>query len=348
MKPIALLRRVLAPTLLLLTLGLDHGAGQAIQAVRSRGTSRDSLKGVVRGFADSVSMVLAQYGVTVARLSQARGDNEEDRMSRALIPVAERARELARATLDAEHDPERFLRRLRVLRAYLEGLEQSGELRRIRDGSSAPGFSIRAAPSELFKVPDVAFVIGATLMVGKGTTVGQAEVSTNLLGAAAGAAFETMGATALKEYFEDNLAVGTAFPFGGEHKLAAVLGVGLGGLRVGRFSIWPAINIEQADSGDHRVPDAIRSLGTSANWSSPMLSVAVSPWDLSAINAGVKEGKVMPVFTLAVRLPYYYPNDPFSAVAALFSDKRGDYQKKGKAQFQVGVYFPLQRLKRIE
>lgn len=342
MKSTTIARRLALAGLLLL--GADQLSAQAIQATRSRGTSRDSLEALVRVYSTLVTNALAEYGVEVARLSQATGDDAPARQARALIPVAERARELARETLDAAEDPEQFLRRFRVLRAYLAGLERSGQ----GAGFRGMDFTTTAAPSELFKVPDVSFVIGTTLTAGKGTTVGQAEVSTNLLGAAAGTAFEAMGSTEIKEYFEDNLAVGTAFPFGGEHKLAAVLGVGLGGLRVGRFSIWPAINIEQADSGDGRVPDAIRALGTSANWSSPLLSVAVSPWDLSAINEGVKKGAVMPVFTLAVRLPYYYPNDPFSAVAALFSDKRGDYQKKGKAQFQIGVYFPLQRLKKIE
>ncbi len=205
-----------------------------------------------------------------------------------------------------------------------------------------------AAPTPLFKVPDVVFVIGTTMTIGQGKAVGQAEFSTNLLGAAAGTAFDAMGSDALKEYFQDNLAVGTAFPFGGRHKLTAALGVGLGGLKLGRFAIWPAINIEQVDSGDARVPSAIRAgSSSSANWSSPIISIAVSPWDLSNIAGRVQAGRLTPVFTAAVRLPYYYPNDPFSAVAALFSDKRGDYQKSGKLQFQVGVFFPLQKVKPV-
>jgi hypothetical protein len=207
---------------------------------------------------------------------------------------------------------------------------------------------ILAAPPALFKAPDVVFVVGSTVTLGQGSTVAQAEISTNLLGAAAGTAFDAIGSTPLKEYFQDNLAVGTAFPYGGQHKLTAALGVGLGGLRIGSFAVWPAINIEQVDSGDTRVPASVKAGSpSSANWSSPILSVAVSPWDLTKIAERVKAGRLSPVFTLGVILPYYYPNDPFSTVAALFSDKRGSFQKSGKVRFQVGVFFPLQKVKQV-
>jgi hypothetical protein len=68
---------------------------------------------------------------------------------------------------------------------------------------------------------------------------------------------------------------------------------------------------------------------------------------LTKIAERVKAGRLSPVFTLGVILPYYYPNDPFSTVAALFSDKRGSFQKSGKVRFQVGVFFPLQKVKQV-
>jgi len=321
---------------------------QAIQAHRSLDVSQETLDSLVAARSKEVVARLALFDDLAGTINAFPAEATPDTTAaRAFLPVIDRYRELARQVLAAADRPEEFFKLYGVLVEYdktaLTGLLRVNALRmRVQE------VGILTAPPALFKVPDVVFVVGSTVTMGQGKVVGQAEISTNLLGAAAGTAFDAMGSTPLKEYFEDNLAVGTAFPFGGQHKLTAALGVGLGGLRLGGFAVWPAINIEQVDSGDARVPASVKAGSpTSANWSSPILSVAVSPWDLTKLAARVKAGKLSPVFTLGVILPYYYPNDPFSAVAALFSDKRGSFQKSGKVRFQVGVFFPLQKVKPV-
>lgn len=326
----------------LLTLALAGNLqGQAVQSVRSLAIGRDSLAALVSTYADKVSRRLAMVELAMARV-RAPAD-------RALLPSLETERRLAHDALEATDDYDRFMRRYNAFRSYDEGLQRAAGFNQDVagvTGVSSTDFQILAAPSELHKIPDVVFVIGSTITFGHGSTVGALEASTNLLGAAVGTAFNALGSDGLQDYAQDNITVGTAFPVSGPNKLAATLGFGLGGLRIGKFAVWPAINIEQVDSADRRVPSALRTKHPDDDkWSSPLLSVAISAWTLKRIQERLKTGKITPVITLGIRLPYYYPNDPFSALAALFSAKRGDFEVSGKAKFQIGVFFPLQTTK---
>jgi hypothetical protein len=328
------------------------GTGQAVQAYRSMAVDRDSLAKLVTVFAGMASRRLAAIEVATSVLAAVSDTGPNVRIARQLTAILEVEGRLAREALMSTDDYERFMQRYEALRSYDQELRRTtattATLSALNRETLLGNVDILLAPPEIHKIPEVAFVVGASATIGDGTTVGSFEVSTNLLGAGIGTAFDALGAKPMKDYAQDNITVGTAFPFGGSNKLAATIGLGLGGLRLGRFALWPAINIEQVDSADSRVPSTLLGKHPDADkWSSPLISVAISAWNLTDIRERLKKGQLTPIITLGLRLPYFYPDDPFSALAALFSANRSNYDVSGKVKVQIAVFFPLQSGKRL-
>ena len=336
-------------------LSSGQASAQAVQTYRSVGLRTSDLRDSATVYAKQVSEKLVEYALRSAVIEAVPRTASERPVAEGLLRLLGQATDPAKQALSAVSDPELFFRRYTILTAFDASMKtQSARDSQGNDVSLntlAPTRTevVLSATPVLHKIPDVDFVMGATVTRGEGSTIGSFELSTNLLGATAGAAFEAIGSEPLKEYFLDNITAGTAFPTGGEARLSATLGIGLGTLRVGKVGIWPALNIEQADSSDVRVPRGIVAANPNeSNWSSPLISIAIAPWDLETIRNRLNHNKLAPVFTIGLRLPYYYPNDPFSALAALFSSKRSDYQKAGKVRVQFGVFFPLMRVKKLD
>lgn len=210
------------------------------------------------------------------------------------------------------------------------------------EGAPVPGSSIL--------VPDVVFSIGPELNTfsGRGIKYGiySFGISTNLLGAVVGSAFDALGSTALKDYFTENISVGTAIPFSKSGNLTTQLGLGLGGINLNKITIWPILHIEQVDSDDVRLPVGISKLNSDAkNWSSPLISVAILPFSKSEVQDRLEAGKLVFIPVVGLRLPFYYPGSHFSSLGALFTEDRAKYERSGGTQLIISITIPLLRVK---
>lgn len=267
--------------------------------------------------------------------------------------------EAGRAALAAQADIAKFRReydRFRTEEERLDGLasstvfaleNQPEDVRKtfvaLREIQSSPPI-----PQISSLIPDVVFTAGVDYTMGASTNglLGVA-LSTNLLGAAAGTVFKAIKSEGLQSYFTDNLSAGPAFPIHGDHKISAQVGLGLGGVDLGVTHIYPVLNLESTDSADIRVPRAVvQRVPGEANWTTPVVSLAIIPGSRDAFIKKVSAGKFAWVITASVRLPYFYPGDPFSGLAALFTDDREKYEKAGDAAFALGVAVPLLRVKK--
>jgi hypothetical protein len=318
---------------------------QAIGAFRARASSAAEIARITDSLKVVLTRRLISYDLEVGRLdSTARGGDPT-------AGILSEGRALTREALAAEPgDPRTFLRRV----AILSDFERQEWVNMTEPQRAAFGLVLRGdstdralVPPVLFKIPAVNFVLGTSAVAGR-EWPGPIEISTNLLGSAAGSAFEAIGAEPLKKYFESNLAVGTGFPTRGDGQLSGIVGVGFGQIRVGRVLLWPAVNLEQLDSADARLPNGLDALDPDAgSWTTPSISVAFAPWGLEHIQTRQANGLPTPIFTLGLALPYYYPGDTFTGLTALFSDRRGEYHRSGKARLVVGMYLPLQEVEAL-
>jgi hypothetical protein len=220
----------------------------------------------------------------------------------------------------------------------------------LRSEPAALAFTSKASAlidtPEIYQFGDVVFTLGAGLSAGPGKEIGSGGFNTNLIGAAAGAVFDAIDATPLKDYMLNNVSAGTAIPFNGSTKLSAQITLGFGGLDLGKAQIWPVVGLEQTDTADARTPRALVTRNPSAgNWSSPLFAVGLVPMSLTKTQENLGKGKLVPIISIGLRIPYYYPNDPFSALVALFTNKRSDYVKEGKVRFEAGITIPLTRVR---
>ncbi|MEO7964948.1 MAG: hypothetical protein ABIT38_13680 [Gemmatimonadaceae bacterium] len=207
-------------------------------------------------------------------------------------------------------------------------------------------------------VPDVAFTVGPEFGFGR-TNSGAVAIGTNLVGAVASSAFSALGSEALQKYFQDNVAIGTSLPTNGSKKISAQLGLGLGSFRIGnrstivngkpateaRLQFWPVLQVEQHDTADAQVPrDLVTRFAKEKTWTSPVIAVAIVGYSSEKLEQRAKDGKFVLIPVVGVRLPYFFPGDVFSALTALFSEHRSDFERAGKAQFVVGLSLPVPRL----
>jgi hypothetical protein len=129
-------------------------------------------------------------------------------------------------------------------------------------------------------------------------------------------------------------------PLAGESRIASTIGLGLGEFTFGRVYVWPVLAMEQLNPDDERIPDAVAdSNPDTKQWSTPALGLGVALKGRATSNHGID-----PVVTASVGIPHYYPGGGFSALAALFSDNRHDFQKGGKVRLSVGIATTIPRL----
>ena len=357
-------RHVLATVLVLCFARPAHSqAVQAARGVARQGEERDA-ENRARAFAalksQLVTLEVAFSTVSASRslltpktAAESSTVAAQDLAAARLTVAASRAR----AALEASGDPRLFRELLNDYNAYIRETNQA-------TGRASPfatsQFGITAAASQVSTlVPDVAFTIGPELSFG-GQTVGTFGISTNLLGAAAGTAFDALGADKLKQYFQDNVAVATVLPTNGVKKITAQIGLGLGGLAFGsqvirvnetttktvpRITVWPALQIDQHDTSDARVPSDLKTrFSDQKSWASPSIAIALVPWSEEEIEQRVKARKFVVIPTIGVRLPYFFPGESFDALAALFSKRRTDFERGGKTQVTIGLAVPFPKV----
>lgn len=207
-------------------------------------------------------------------------------------------------------------------------------------GSSTP-------PGAHTLVKDVVFSIGYSLSAAQSSRSShEATVSTNLLGAGVATVIDALGSTDLSSYFKNNVVVGAGLGLASENRISGVLGFGLAGMRLGRrISVWPALNIEQVDTADGRIPGAVRTQQPSeSTWSNVALTFGVIGLSPDRFKARVEDGQVVPVMSVGLSLPVYYPGDPATTLAAMFTDKRRNFLRSGNVGLVLGVSLPLLRL----
>jgi hypothetical protein len=258
--------------------------------------------------------------------------------------------ELAEEALRLKDDPERFRRAIvaynEAAARFARPVAPNAAISDVREFAALAGPGVLGVPTPGVHiiVPDVVFTIGPDVVLLR-DPVYSVGVSTNLLGSAIGSAVGVLGSDKLRDYFKNNVSAGTAVPTGGENKLTAQIGLGLGGARIRSVTFWPVINIEQADTADTRTPRAlVVKRPTAGSWSAPTFTIAVVPFSPADFKRRVEAGGLVPIVTLGARLPYYYASDPFSTLAALFTNDRSDFERAGVARFSVGVVFPLLRI----
>jgi hypothetical protein len=335
--------RALVADALLLPCAPTWFHGQAIQAARSLGESIEASRLATR---DSIlielSIRLAKYRAIVDRSIDEKG---EVTRSRAQLGEIIRAGE---AALDARRDPELLRNRSAVFDTLEQDLSKSSGGRTLLSlGGDTARTSLAKLPQSFKVVPGVVFTADPEYSFGNGTPVTSFGISTNLIGEGAASVFDALGSKALKDYVSSNIAAGTGIPLNGRHRLSAEIGLGLGGINLKGITLWPVLNVEQVDSADARIPPALLAARPAqGNWSSPGFSVGILFFK-EKLKRRLAAGKLVPIPVLGVRLPYYYPNDPVSALVALFTSKRSDFQKAGNVQFIVGFSIPLLKVSEL-
>lgn len=257
------------------------------------------------------------------RVLQARGDRHlfEERLAEFLL-----AEEQALATLPQDvKSPGIDAERLRATSRLLSDA-----------ASTAPPIS---AIQTL--VPDVSFTASYGTAVTRGAR-GGIGVNSNLLGAAAGAAFDALGSKTLQDYFTNNLGVGAQIPASGNGKVSAAVGLGLGAVTLGSYGFWPALGIQEFDSGDQNLSAVLTAQNPSQKtWSQLVFGVGVPLFGVPKAIKLICEGKLAPVLSIGVSLPYYYPGDAYTALGAVFTSRRVDYIHVSGTRFLIAVDVPL-------
>lgn len=243
--------------------------------------------------------------------------------------------EAGEAVLDSSRDPATFEERVEnYQRLKAELIERYGPIQ------GRVGVQMTTIIPQQFS-DRVVFTVGYDHSWGKGfSSVSSFTVATNLLGAAAGSVFDAIGSKSLKDYFSKNVAAGTSIPSGSRNTLTAQIGLGLGKRDVWKVTFWPAINFEQTDTADTRTPLDLRTRNPNQKiWSAPTFALGIVP---PALRKPVLD-RLTFIPIIGVRVPHYYPGDPFSALAALFTTKRSDFVRSGGLVYSIGISMPLER-----
>ena len=332
---------------------VQAGRGLA-EAAAERG--RDRLTHRVRCQQKTLSVAEAAGAANLA--GSRAGDASSPQVdARALARVAieqERiatALRLGREALAAAPDPTAFFQRYAAYAAALDATSIDVSADKAADSVCTRLLKSTSNPAPATLVRDVVFTLGFDAAFGGGAHARGVTLGTNLLGAAAGTLFDAIGSTEFRDYLKNNLAVATSVPTGGgSGRLSAQLGLGLGEVKVSRrgavVALWPVLTLDQSDTADRRTPTELRTLQPAErSWSSPGFSVGFALARRDSLEDRLKAGKLVPVISIGVGLPYYYAGDPLNALAAFFTNKRGDYERAGKARLTIGVGIPLLRVK---
>lgn len=239
----------------------------------------------------------------------------------------------------------RELRALRALRSPDTGITPRADQRQdavINAWGPVPVFLHTLSPKVAFSAG-----LGSTfpLLRSRATSI---DIGTNLAGSILGKALESVGLPAgFKDFLTENTAVGLGFSAHRRVGLTTSYSVGLGSADVAGRAIWPILAIQQSDTATHEINVEARTTDTlRAVWSRPYVALGFTLYDRATVTKRLQDDKVVPVFTIGVQLPYLYPGDASTALAALFTEKRGKYLGAGRARLVVGVSIPLIRLEK--
>ena len=317
-------------------------SSQAVQAVAS---ARAGIESVER---DSILILAAKRATGYRSLHTLMRDSTGNQARvRDVIGEAMRA---AEAVLESRNDSKRFndaiIRFNDVEERLIDAMAVGGRPAVMDEAMGRIQARGMPLPQAHTLVPDIVFTTGPEYAFGNGRSILGVGISTNLLGEAVGTAFDILGSESLKTYFSQNVSAGTVIPTSGSGKLSGQLGLGLGGINLSVTTIWPVLGMEQIDTADARIPSGLKQLQPGVtSWSSPLLYFAFVPYDIKTFETKLKAGGFVLVPTIGLRLPYYYADNPFSALAAIFTSKRTEFLKSGKTTFVMGLSIPLLKVK---
>jgi hypothetical protein len=191
-------------------------------------------------------------------------------------------------------------------------------------------------------VPQVAFTTAFGGAFASKHFAGGVGFNTNMAGAAIGSAFDALGSGSLKDYFTNNVAVGATIPTTAGGKISSDLGLGLGGVSIGRWTAWPVLGIGELDSADTRLrPELAQRKPNQSNWSQLTFGIGVPLVPVARAVTRIKCGKLVPILTVGAAIPYYFPGSSYTAIASVFSSRRNEFQNVGGASLLIGVDVPL-------
>jgi hypothetical protein len=194
-------------------------------------------------------------------------------------------------------------------------------------------------------VPDVVFTIGYGGVVQR-HSVGSIGISTNLLGSAAGSAFDALGSQDLANYFKGNVAISTGIPTKGDGKISSALGLGLGSIKPSirsfKIGLWPVLGIQEFDSADARLSTDVKKVQPDqSTWSQLTLGIGVPIANIDDVQKKVECGKLVPILSIGVGLPYYYPGDSFTSIAAVFTKSHNQFVHVRGSSLLLALDVPL-------
>lgn len=228
---------------------------------------------------------------------------------------------------------------MQAIRGVVSGVDQ--EVESVADSLAL----IRAVPQPFKAFPETNFTIGYGVSLRDGRDpIHGFSIGTNLMGAAAGGAFDLVGIKALRDYFVNNASNAISLPVDGAEKLSVDLGLGLGEVRLKGTRLWPVLGIRQFDREDPGIPESVvAGEPDQSTWAVPYIGLGIllrAEQAEQKLKTGSKD-TVFPVVAVGATLPYYYAGDMFSALGALFGEKISDYQRVGDTTLFVSLSIPL-------
>jgi len=329
----------------LVALAGSPAAAQVVQAARGsvEGATEERVAGVVAS-ATAVARAVSSALIATPTASPLARQAAED--------IASAARVLSEARGDERMLGARFGDFTRAVRRLCELPDTEAGVTVLKQAArctpaaeSAMMESVSQDPFIFVAVPDVVFTVGYEYAPSRGEqpAISSTSLGTNLLGAAVGSAFNAIGSKSLQDYFTSNISAGLSIPSGSRTRLSGAVGVGLGGVSFRGVGLYPALSFEQLDSADARIPGSlVQRRPKESRWSQATLGVAIA---YPKLLQNVANGQLGFIASVGLRLPHYFAGDPFSAVGAIFSTKRSEFERAGKSQLTFGVALPLMRVK---
>lgn len=278
------------------------------------------------------------------RVERRAGDDDAE-YRRRVSRVVELGRVIRRTPLEDRSLPA-LLQEFAAEAASLDGEKPAPGTRSAEESSSRGVSPLTLVPAFLGAIsPGVSFTLGVGTRPCTKCSEG-AEVGTSLVGAALGATVGALGAPdGLKDYFEKNIAMGLTLPTRKATRITSGLSVGLGSVDIFSRGVWPTLGVEQFDSSDVRLPAEVRARNQAqGTWSAPQFGVGFTWYTSAAVKKRLQEKKVVPILSMGVRFPHYYPGSAAAALAALFNGNEHKYESAGSAHFFASLSIPLFRV----
>jgi hypothetical protein len=259
--------------------------------------------------------------------------------------------ELMQASVDlkSEDDPRRFER------IYRRAVRQAQHLVSEGDVSAQANLVRSVNPGDFHLAPDIAFVLDYSFSHARSNIkVQRLGIATNLAGSAIGDLLDNVGIGWLKDYLKDNTALTAALPLSGSDRIGSSLSLGLGHVPIALkgkkglhgVDLWPTLDFETTDTKDAALPGSVVA-GFAQDSPVSTVTIDVSIVSASAAEAarnGDEKATIVPVVSVGVGIPQYYPGSGVQALGALFSDSRTKYVKAGRPRFSFSISYPIRKL----